>query len=354
MSLLILPIPEAIIPSNLSDMDIDTAPKVSVVLRNQNDWRAWYDNVKTTAKTRQVWEYVNPELLVQPFEPIAPTEPGLHLVRTGVTSITQFTAEEYENWKRLTKEFDRKNAQYEKNLRNLNAIKTLIRSSIARQHHHYIYGKTTAYEELRALRNRFAPTDRERKKELKRRYQQLQKAPRSSEIDSWLSSWEEIYAEGLEADLPAVKDDPVEDFVNACERLNPDFHQYWSNRLEDPDIGNAMDLHKIIDSFRIYRKRTTKRDSNMEISLASFQGQTQERDMDSKDFRESTEPRISRRDCPCGKKHFFKDCFYVNEKIRPENWKPDPEIEKNFENACENPRFKAGYENARKRFSKKV
>jgi hypothetical protein len=333
-------------------MDLDT-PKVSVVLRNQNDWRAWYDNVKTTAKARQVWEYVNPELLVQPFEPMPPAEPGFHLVKTGVTNITQFTAEEYEHWKRLIKDHDRKNTQYEKNLRNLNAIKTLIRSSIARQHHHYIYGKLTAYEELKALRNRFAPTDRERKKELKHRYQQLQKSPRSTEVDSWLSNWEEIYAEGLEADLPAVKDDPVEDFVNACERLNPEFHQYWSNRLEDPDIGNNMDLHKIIDAFRIFRKRTTKRDANKEISLASFQGQTLEKEMDSKTSTEYTEPRKFRKDCPCGKKHFFKDCFYVNERIRPENWKPEPEIEKNFEKACENMRFKAGYENARKRFSKK-
>jgi len=166
-------------------------------------------------------------------------------------------------------------------------------------------------------------------------------------------NWEQIYAEGLEADLPAVKDDPVEDFVNACERLNPEFHQYWSNRLEDPDIGNNMDLHKIIDAFRIFRKRTTKRDANKEISLASFQGQTLEKEMDSKTSTEYTEPRKFRKDCPCGKKHFFKDCFYVNERIRPENWNPEPEIEKNFEKACENPRFKAGYENARKRFSKK-
>jgi len=43
-------------------MDFDT-PKVSVVLRNQNDWRAWYDNIKTAAKTRLVWDYINPELI---------------------------------------------------------------------------------------------------------------------------------------------------------------------------------------------------------------------------------------------------------------------------------------------------
>jgi hypothetical protein len=39
--------------------------------------------------------------------------------------------------------------------------------------------------------------------------------------------------------------------------------------------------------------------------------------------------------------------------MRPENWKPDAEIERNFKEAYENSRFKAGYYNARKRVSKK-
>jgi hypothetical protein len=67
-------------------MDFDT-PKVSVVLRNQNDWRAWYDNIKTAAKARLVWDYINPELMIQPFEPQMPKKPGFERVKTGVTVV---------------------------------------------------------------------------------------------------------------------------------------------------------------------------------------------------------------------------------------------------------------------------
>ena len=215
---------------SLCTMDLDT-PKVSVVLKSQNDWRAWYD-IKTTAVTRHVWDYINPDLPVQPFEPQPPVEPGFHLVKTGVRNVTEFSAEEYEAWKRLIKDFDRRNTQYKEVFRNLNAVKTLIRALIARQHHHFVYAKQTACEELKALKNRFALTDKERRIELKKQYRELQKTPRSIDIDLWLSKWEQVYSECLEANIPAVKDDdPVEDFVNACESINPEFFLYASRAL---------------------------------------------------------------------------------------------------------------------------
>lgn len=85
-----------------------------------------------------------------------------------------------------------------------------------------------------------------------------------------MSKWEEVYSECLEANIPAVKDDdPVEDFVNACEHVNPEFHQYWINRLEDP---SEITLHKIIEAFRTFRRRMSKRELNKDISFAGFQG----------------------------------------------------------------------------------
>jgi hypothetical protein len=35
----------------------------------------------------------------------------------------------------------------------------------------------------------------------------------------------------------AKDDDPVEDFVNACEHVNP---EYWINPLEDPDVASGI------------------------------------------------------------------------------------------------------------------
>ena len=49
-------------PHELFHFFVTDTPKVSVVLRGQNDWRAWYGNIKTTAKARLVWDYIDPEL----------------------------------------------------------------------------------------------------------------------------------------------------------------------------------------------------------------------------------------------------------------------------------------------------
>jgi hypothetical protein len=70
-------------------------------------------------------------------------------VKSGVTNVIQFTVEEYENWKRFIKEFERYKDSY---------------LELYSQTASSVYGKATAYEEPRALRNRFASTDRERKK----------------------------------------------------------------------------------------------------------------------------------------------------------------------------------------------
>ena len=185
---------------------MEDTPKISVILRSQNDWRAWYDNIKTLAVSREVWSHINPDQ-THVFEPQKPIEPAFHLVKAGVTSIQEFTPEDYEMWRRLLKDYDRRLAIYEKTKQNISQIRTFIRGSVPKQHHHYIYNKASVFDEVKALRDRFAPSERERKKELKRRYKDLQKPPRGSEIESWLSKWEETYSECYEANIPAVKDD---------------------------------------------------------------------------------------------------------------------------------------------------
>ncbi|KAN0068353.1 hypothetical protein V8E54_013549 [Elaphomyces granulatus] len=77
-----------------------------------------------------------------------PKKPGFERVKTGVAAVEQFSTEDYEKWRRILKEYNENNLQYKETLRNLNYIKTLIRTSVARQHHHYIYAKATAYDEL--------------------------------------------------------------------------------------------------------------------------------------------------------------------------------------------------------------
>jgi hypothetical protein len=95
-------------------------------------------------------------------------ESGFYLVKSSIRSVTKFLSENYNIWKQLIKEFDRKSTQYKKNLRNLNTIKILIRSSIARYYYYYIYEKQTAFDEIKTLYNRFSTSNIEQQKELRK------------------------------------------------------------------------------------------------------------------------------------------------------------------------------------------
>jgi hypothetical protein len=45
------------------------------------------------------------------------------------------------------------------------------------------------------------------------------------------------------------------------------------------------------------------------------------------------------RDCFCGRKHWYKDCYYINPATRPTGWKPRPEVEAKIEEAKRNPKI---------------
>ena len=90
------------------------------------------------------------------MEPSPPVESEFYLVKSDIRSVIEFLSENYNIWKQLIKEFDRKSIQYKKNLQNLNTIKILIRDSIARYYYYYIYKKSNIFEEIKTLYNRFS------------------------------------------------------------------------------------------------------------------------------------------------------------------------------------------------------
>jgi hypothetical protein len=52
------------------------------------------------------------------------------------------------------------------------------------------------------------------------------------------------------------------------------------------------------------------------------------------------------RNCFCGKKHWYKECCYVNPAIRPPDWKPNATITAKFEQAMKNPRVAGQFRKA--------
>ncbi|KAL2803163.1 hypothetical protein BJX63DRAFT_437182 [Aspergillus granulosus] len=49
--------------------------KISVILRDRNDWRLWYEGIWTTAILEGIWDDINPDITPKPPARVEPEEP---------------------------------------------------------------------------------------------------------------------------------------------------------------------------------------------------------------------------------------------------------------------------------------
>ena len=69
-----------------------------------------------------------------------------------------------------------------------------------------------------------------------------------------------------------------------------------------------------------------------------------------------TSPKRSKKRCPCEEHpnagyHYFSDCYYINDSIKPSNWTPNPKAIEQLEKACKNELFKKAYDIVKEKYS---
>ena len=81
----------------------------------------------------------------------------------------------------------------------------------------------------------------------------------------------------------------------------------------------------------------------------------QEKSIDPKGKYAESDARFSRfKECLCGQEDQFQECPYLIESLRPKDWTPDPDIQKQIEEKIStNPKLKTKVEYARKDAAKK-
>src|SRR5438045_3249893 len=185
--------------------------------------------------------------------------------------------------------------------------------------------KESVYDKLAALKKRLAPTDRARKIELARTYQSLKRPPRQMPVERWLQQWEKIYTDAKKLELPEVQDDrPLYDFLLVIKSLEPTFavtHEVLiaQKTKEDQDL---LTLYNLVEDFRNHRcitQTTTTKPSHS--AFATFQGETASSNV--------------RKPCVCGDMHLFRQCPYLIEFRQLTDWKPDPKVQRQIDEALE-------------------
>ncbi|KAL4861444.1 hypothetical protein BDV12DRAFT_204018 [Aspergillus spectabilis] len=155
-----------------------SAAKVSVILKTQDDWRSWIEDIKSIALLSKVWGYIDPSKEESELEEI-PKEPEIPADTATSTEIKIFE------------------------------INVLLK-------HFYINNQESLYKVLKALKKQFAPNDQELQMMAIRRYQRAKSTPIKSNPEAWFTEFESAYYGMKYHSLPEAQDMYViRDFLGA-------------------------------------------------------------------------------------------------------------------------------------------
>ena len=317
--------------------------KSSVILEKSTDWHEWMIVINLKAESGEVKELINPELTTEPAPLREPDRPKPSDIKQGVTSTTELSSDEREEFRFRRDDYKIELAKYRRQREALNSIKDFIVTSVARQHLSYLREKTTVYQMLVALKKRIAPTDRARKMELVRKYREIQRGPVNQQIDHWILEWEKICTDAEQLNIAEVQEErPLYDFLNAIRYVDAGFVTGREGVIEERIRKNEglPTVHDMIEEYRNHLRilQVGKKSSysSTHTAFATFQG-------------EPSNGHRTKRDCLCGEVHSFKQCPYMIEGLRTAGWTPNERIEKEIEEKLSKiPQLKAAVERAQK------
>ncbi len=221
-------------------------------------------------------------------------------------------------------------------LKNLNIF---ILTSVDRFNLIYLRNQKTIHQKLSILKKRLASTNRIRRLEIVRKYKDLQKALKHQQMNQWLLNWEKIYAKTERLNLFDMQNDRCAyNFLNSLRTMNLSFvfdkKTILNHEMHQSKSSTSIKdlLKEFRNHLRIARALITKRATH-EAFATLQEKSSNEKTTDQKKSRKFSNRRfenskIENRSCLCDKKHLFKDCYYLIEKIRSTEWKSNEEIKK--------------------------
>jgi hypothetical protein len=306
--------------------------KTNVILKKLDDWDEWIMIVKTMIRRDDVEQYVN---LIK-IESVELIEFDLFIfftIKIDAINSTDLSIDEQRDLAILREDYKNQMRRYRERIDALKNLNIFILTSVDRFNLIYLRDQKTIHQKLSILKKRLASTNRVRRLEIVRKYKDLQRALKHQQMNQWLLNWEKIYAKTERLNLSDVQNDRCAyDFLNSLRTMNLSFvfdrktilnHEMNQNKSST----SIKDLLKEFRNyFRIARALITKKASHE--AFVTLQSKTQNENTTDQKSEKIENRKIENRSCLCDKKHLFKDCYYLIEKIRPIEWKSNEEIKK--------------------------
>ncbi|RKF59914.1 hypothetical protein OnM2_055083 [Erysiphe neolycopersici] len=293
-----------------------------IILQGTQNNLEWLYTIEMTARSniQDIWDFINPaepslELLPIPVLPNRPSQKDIIQTANFILDLSCVTRAEIEDIRRIT-----------------GSVQNKVLGSISERLLPQLRGKSNVAEILSYLHKRYRPADQARRQEVISRWNKVKKIPNDITIMSWLDEWELVYADAKELKLPHIMDPQAQyDFLYSIERIAGTWTELKLAVIDDQaSLGvNFTDFYDLLEAFRhkqrlntAFNKNPTKSiggsNSSGVFTVSGSKQDTTPKDRDQKGVK----------NCLCGMKHKFDDCFYLNFKntTRPHTFKYKKEV----------------------------
>jgi len=303
--------------------------KSYTILSLPEEWSDWISQIQSEASQYpKVWDYIDP---YQTGNVQIPTEPREVSIRDyivlsagvneegGLPANTVLTPLNELLYKEKKEAYTRHLEEYKEFRQGIGKAISMLAATTGTPAKPFIHGLTieTFPEVMKALKKRFAMSEKDRKHFLRRKYKQLLSMPRSGE-DKWISQWESVY---LQCKQLGMKEgdgtSAAEDFIDTVRGTYDDFVNYWSSKIDYEDM--EVDFYEMLQKFRMGMEKEKRQPPQQGAAFPTFQGKSS--------------PEDEKQRCVCGKLHKYAICWYLNESTRPDNFREDEKIKKRVEEA---------------------
>jgi hypothetical protein len=348
--------------SKMSLIINSTVSKTHLILKKLDDWDEWIMIIKTMIKRDDVERYVN-LIRIESAEFIELDLSIFFTIKLDATNSTKLSIDEQRDLVILREDYKKKMRRYNKRIDALKNLNIFILTSVDRFNFIYLRDQKTIHQKLSILKKRFASTNRVRKLEMIRKYKDLQKALKHQQMNQWLLNWKKIYAKTKRLNLSDVQNDRCAyDFLNSLRTMNLSFVferktilNYEMNQSKSStSIRNLLEFrnHLRIAQALIIKRATHETFATLQ-EKSSNEKTTDQKKSEKFSNRRFENSKIENRSCLYDRKHLFKDCYYLIEKIRSIEWKSNEEIKKKINKILEsNSKLRVAIKYAKKKVRK--
>ncbi|OXV05611.1 hypothetical protein Egran_06621, partial [Elaphomyces granulatus] len=330
----------------------DSSQSLEVILRTSSDWNRWLHVIRRFSQYQGIWPYIDPDVAEKPVfdEPVRPETTDINPTALTAGALTQ---EEKSDYDHLYKSWKDELIKWDKHQKALSRINEHITKTVG-SYYGTIADETDVAQELALLKAQVKPTDWVTEQEVLDRYNALLRAPNRTKISKWVNDWQVALREakrlGL-AETTGLK--PTRAFLQAVSPIDPSWANYWLNEMDKeahrdlPGWKTTFpDGQSISGIFERSQSAKRSAQSSNKGAFATYQGVSDDHINPTAPAGKTASPfgPNNKPQCICGLKHWYSECYYLDEAIRPAGWKPKAETEAIVKQKLQDPAIKGRVE----------